>query len=277
LLAESIHSAADTGNQGLLMLGGSRARRPPTPEHPFGYGRERYFWAFVVALVLFSVGGMFALYEGVEKMRHPHETESLAVAIGILVVAIALESYSLRTAVREARHVKPKDISWWRFIRRTKQPELPVVLLEDVGAEIGLLFALTGVILSSATGNPRWDAAGSLAIGLLLVTIAAVLAIEMKGLLIGESASGDHQRRIREAITTATSVRKLIHMRTEHLGPDELLVGAKVEFDATLTVPQLADAVNELEARVRAAVPDARVIYVEPDVDRSGVPTTATP
>ncbi len=277
LLAESIHSAADTGNQGLLMLGGSRSRRAATPEHPFGYGRERYFWAFVVALVLFSVGGMFALYEGIDKLRHPHETESLAVAIGILVVAIGLETLSLRTAIREARHVKSKDVSWWQFIRRSKQPELPVVLLEDIGAEIGLFFALAGVILSSATGNPRWDAAGSLAIGVLLVTIAAVLAVEMKGLLIGESASADAQRRISEAMTAAPGVRKLIHMRTQHIGPDELLVGSKLEFDANLTAAQLADAVNEVEALVRAAVPEARVMYLEPDVDRSGVPTPATP
>jgi cation diffusion facilitator family transporter len=259
------------------MLGGSRARRAATPEHPFGYGRERYFWAFVVALVLFSVGGMFALYEGIEKLRHPHETESLAVAIGILVVAIMLETFSLRTAVREARHVKSADVSWWQFVRRSKQPELPVVLLEDVGAEIGLLFALIGVILSSATDNARWDAAGSLAIGVLLVTIAAVLAVEMKGLLIGESASPDHQARIQEAIATAPHVRKLIHMRTEHIGPDELLVGAKVDFGAALTAQQLAAAVDEVEVRVRAAVPAARVIYLEPDVERSGEATPATP
>ncbi len=277
LLAEAIHSVADTGNQGLLMLGGSRARRQATPDHPFGYGRERYFWAFVVALVLFSVGGLFALFEGIDKLRHPHQTENLGVAIAIIAVAILLEGFSLRTAVREARHVKAEHVSWWQFIRRTKQPELPVVLLEDSGAEIGLLFALTGVVLSSASGNARWDAAGSLAIGVLLVVIAAVLAIEMKGLLIGESASPEVERRISDAITSTPVVRRLIHMRTEHLGPDELLLGAKLEFDSALNAPQIADAVNEVEARVREAVPEARVIYVEPDIDRTEVPTTTNP
>ncbi|HWC68165.1 MAG TPA: cation diffusion facilitator family transporter [Acidimicrobiales bacterium] len=266
LLAESVHSLADSGNQALLLLGGSRARRKATPEHPFGYGRERYFWAFVVALVLFSMGGLFALYEGIEKFRHPHEVESLWVAIGILVFAIVLETISLRTAVVESNRVKRKDQSWWRFIRTSKQPELPVVLLEDIGAECGLFFALFGVIMAKATGNPRWDAAGSIAIGVLLVVIAIVLAIEMKGLLIGEGAAPDVQNSIVTALTDDTAVHRLIHLRTEHIGPDELLVAAKVEFDPALSVSELASAINATEARVRHAVPIARIIYLEPDL-----------
>ncbi len=269
MLAEAVHSLADSSNQALLLLGGSRARRMATPEHPFGYGRERYFWAFVVALVLFSMGGLFALFEGIEKLRHPHEVENLGVAVGILVFAILLESASLRTAIRESRHVKRKDQSWWQFIRRSKQPELPVVLLEDIGAEIGLFFALAGVLLAQATDNPRWDAAGSIAIGALLVVIAIVLAIEMKGLLIGEAAAPEMQQSIVSALTDDGAVRQLIHLRTEHIGPDELLVAAKLEFEPTLSMAELATAINDTEARVRNAVPIARVIYLEPDLMRA--------
>jgi cation diffusion facilitator family transporter len=268
LLAEAVHSVADTSNQGLLLFGGSRSRRKATPQHPFGYGRERYFWAFVVALVLFSMGGLFAIYEGIEKLRHPHEPESFGIAVGILLVAIALETFSLTTAVREANHVRG-DQSWWSFIHRSKNPELPVVLLEDVGAEIGLFLALGGVILAHVTDEPRWDAAGSLGIGILLVVIAIVLATEMKSLLLGEAASPTDEQAIRGAVEGTPAVRRLIHMRTQHLGPDELLVAAKLEFDANLSVAQLADAVNDTETRLRAAVPAARVIYLEPDLTRT--------
>ena len=268
LLAEAVHSVADTSNQGLLLLGGSRARRSATPEHPFGYGRERYFWAFVVAVVLFSMGGLFAIYEGIEKLRHPHEVESLVVAVVILLLAIALETFSLITAVREANHVRGGQ-SWWTFIRRSKNPELPVVLLEDTGAEIGLMLALVSVVMAHVTEEPRWDAAGSLGIGILLVVIALVLATEMKSLLIGESASPGDQEAIRDAIEGSPEVRRLIHMRTEHLGPDELLVAAKLEFDGTLSFADLAKAVDDTEARLREAVPSARVVYIEPDVARA--------
>jgi cation diffusion facilitator family transporter len=268
LLAEAFHSLADTGNQALLFLGGHRARRSADSEHPFGYGRERYFWAFVVALVLFSMGGLFALYEGVEKLRHPHEIENLWVAVGILLIAVVLESLSLRTAYLEARQKRPIGVSWWKWIRRSKEPELPVVLLEDTGAEIGLAFALTGLLLAHYTHEPRWDALGSIAIGLLLVFIAMLLAAEMKGLLIGESASRADIARIKSVLESAPSVRRLIHVKTEHLGPDELLVAAKVEFDAELSVEQVAAAIDEAERLLREAVPAAHVVYIEPDVYR---------
>ena len=268
LLAEAVHSVADTSNQALLLFGGHRASRSATPEHPFGYGRERFFWAFVVALVLFSMGGLFAIYEGIEKLLHPHELESFGVAIAILLVAVALETYSLTTAVREANHIRG-DQSWWKFIRHSKNPELPVVLLEDTGAEIGLALALFGVIMAKVTDEPRWDAAGSLGIGILLVVIAIVLAIEMKSLLIGEAASPDDQAAIRDAIEGSPEVRRLIHMRTEHLGPDELLVAAKLEFDGALSFADLAKAVDDTEARLRDAVPAAKLIYIEPDVART--------
>ena len=271
LLAEAVHSVADTSNQALLLLGGRRARAAASELHPFGYGRERYFWAFVGALVLFSLGGLFAIFEGIEKLRHPHEVEDLAIAIGILVVAIALESYSLATAVREANHVRG-DRSWWQFIRHSRNPELPVVLLEDIGAEVGLLMALGGVVTARVTHEPRWDAAGSLGIGILLVIIAIVLVIEMKSLLIGESATAEDVGKIKGAIETTPNVRRLIHMRTQHLGPDELLVGAKVAFVDGLTVRDLAAAVNRVEANVRGAVPEARVLYIEPDVVGTELP-----
>ena len=269
MLAESVHSLADTGNQALLLLGARRARREPSREHPFGYGRERYFWAFVVALLLFSLGAIFAIAEGVEKLRHPHELGSLRWAFAVLFAAIALESVSLRTAVREANAVRGQE-GWWAFVRRAKSPELPVVLLEDIGALLGLVFALAGVALAVATGDPRFDALGSVAIGLLLGAIAALLASEMKSLLIGEAASPSVEARMRAAIESAPSVRRLIHMRTLHLGPDELLLGAKLEFAGDLDVPALARAIDVVEARVRAEVPETRVIFVEPDVMRSG-------
>jgi len=272
LLAETIHSAADTGNQMLLFLGGQRARKSATPEHPFGYGRERYFWAFAVALVLFSMGGMFALYEGISKFRDPHEVESLGIAIVILIVAIALESFSLRTAVKESNPVRQPGTSWWRFIRRTKQPELPVVLLEDVGALIGLFFALGGVITAHVTDDARWDAAGSISIGLLLIVIAIVLVIEMKSLLIGESASADMREAIIAAIESSAHVDQLIHIRTEHIGPDEILVGAKIEYWSSMSADQLVAAINATEEAIRVAVPAATVIYLEPDLQRTDHP-----
>jgi cation diffusion facilitator family transporter len=265
MLAESIHSLADTANQGLLFLGGRQAARPATPEHPFGFGRDRYFWSFVVALVLFSVGGIFAMYEGVEKIRHPHEIDSPIVAFVILGVAVVLESFSLRTAARESNHVRG-GLGWVAFVRRSKSPELPVVLLEDLGALLGLMFALGGLTLAVTTDEPRWDGVGTLAIGVLLVTIAVILVIEMKSLLIGESATPELQRRIAAEIAAGDDVRRLIHMRTLHLGPDELLVAAKIELGPSLSAAGIAAAINATEARIRAAVPIARVIYLEPDL-----------
>ncbi len=266
LLAEAIHSLADTGNQGLLLLGGRRARRAPDDEHPFGYGSERYFWSFVVALVLFSLGGLFALFEGIEKFIHPHDLESPAIALLILGVAFVLEAASLRTARREALPARGSS-SWWTFIHHSKSPELPVVLLEDSAALFGLGCATVGVSLSWITGDGRFDGAGSIAIGLLLVVIAIVLATEMRSLLIGESASPAQQDAIRMAIGDGPEVERIIHIRTLHIGPEELLVGTKVALTAT-SIDVLAAAIDTVEARIRAAVPIARVIYIEPDLYR---------
>jgi cation diffusion facilitator family transporter len=268
MLAEAVHSVADTGNQGLLIFGSFRASRAPSPEHSFGYGRERYFWAFVVALVLFTLGSLFAIYEGVQKLLHPHAIGSFEWAIGVLCVAMIFEGFAFRTAVREANRVR-QDSSWWEFIRRAKSPELPVILLEDFGALLGLTFALLAVTLTLVTGDARFDAIGSVAIGLLLGAIAILLAVEMKSLLIGESATPHQERAIAGAIEARSEVRRLIHLRTQHLGPEQLLVCAKVELDSDLSFPALAEAINAIEAEVRQAVPSARMIYLEPDVFRS--------
>lgn len=268
MLAEAIHSVADTGNQGLLMLGGARSRRPADEVHNFGYGTLRYFWAFVVALVLFSVGGLFAIFEGVDKLLHPHELEDPRVAIGVLLVAVVLESFSLRTALRESR-AERRGKSILQFVRRTKIPELAVVVLEDIGALVGLCFALAGLLLAGALDEPRWDAAGSLAIGVLLVVIAIVLAIEMASLLVGEAAAPDVVAKIRGVLEGHPSVNRLIALRTQHVGPDDIMVNAKIEFDPILTMQRLAEVVNELEVALRAAEPKARTIFIEPDVYRS--------
>jgi cation diffusion facilitator family transporter len=271
MLAEAVHSVADTGNQLLLLLGVKRAKKAPTAAHPFGYGRERYFWAFVVSIVLFTLGSAFALFEGVEKLLHPHELESPGVAIAILLVAGGLEGFSFRTAVRESDPLRG-TASWAQFIRRSKSPELPVLLLEDAGALIGLTIALVCVLLAVVTGSSVWDGVGSCLIGLLLGVIAIVLATEMKSLLIGESASDDDLVAIRRAIDGAPSVLRVIHLRTEHIGPEELLVGAKIEFEPTLALTELAISIDDVEGRIRAAVPSARVIYLEPDVARDPHP-----
>jgi cation diffusion facilitator family transporter len=268
MLAEAVHSAADAGNQALLLLGGKRAKRSPNAEFQFGFGRERYFWSFVVALVLFSMGGLFALYEGVQKLLHPHEASKLYIAIGILVVAIVLETFSLTLAIKEANHVKPKSLSWWKFIKTTKQPELAVVLLEDVGAEVGLFVALGGVITAHYTHDARWDAIGSLTIGILLIVIAMLLAVEMKGLLMGEAALPEQQELIERALQDDPRVRSVVHLRTMHLGPDEILLTAKIDFIDTLSVQQLTQAIDDAEVRARSVVDATLRIYIESDIRR---------
>jgi cation diffusion facilitator family transporter len=269
MLAEGVHSVVDSGNQVLLLIGGRRARRRATVEHPFGYGRDRYVYGFLVALMLFSAGGLFALYEGVEKIRHPHHLDDPLVAVIVLVIAIALESFSLRTAVHESLAHKGNE-SWLAFVRHAKSPELPAVLLEDVAALTGLVLALLGVGLSSLTGAPVWDGIGTCAIGVLLVSVAVVLVVETKSLLLGESAAPAQVAAI-EAALLGEDVERVIHLRTMHLGPEELLVGAKLAMPAGAPLTAVAAAIDAAEARVRAAVPIARVIYLEPDLDRSAV------
>ena len=267
MLAESVHSLADTGNQGLLLLGGRRAKRAADEEHPFGYGRERFFWGFVVALVLFTLGSMFAIYEGIHKIEHHEPLRSPEWAIGILLFAMVAEGFSFRTAVKEAKAVKG-DASYWQFIRRAKTPELPVVLLEDFGALVGLVFALCGVGMAVITGDGVWDGYGTLAIGILLGVIAVILVVEMKSLLIGESANRKDMEAMRAAIEIEPEVMRVIHIKASHIGPEEILLGAKVEFQHDLTVVEVAAAIDRVERTIRAQVPAARVIYLEPDVHR---------
>ena len=263
MLAEGVHSCADTGNQALLLLGGRLAKRDPTPRHPFGYGRERYFWSFVVSIILFTLGALFAINEGIEKLRHPHKLESLWVAIGILIFGIVVESLSFRTAIVESNKVRGK-LSWGTFIRRSRTPELPVVLLEDLGAMFGLVFALIAVVLAEVTGEPRWDGAGTLVIGVLLGIIAIVLAIEMKSLLIGESATAEDRERLRAVLDESPEIDRVVDLRTQHLGPEEVLVAAEVDFSDHLTGDQMPAAIAAVEARLRAVVPAATHVYLEP-------------
>ena len=267
MLAESVHSVADSGNQLLLLLGSKRAKKAADEQHPFGYGRERYFWGFVVAMVLFVLGSLFAIYEGLHKIEHPSRIESPAWALGILGFAMVAEGLSFRTAVAQARQLKGQA-TYWQFIRRAKSPELPVVILEDLGALVGLVLAFAGVSLAVITDNGIWDGYGTLSIGILLGVIAVILVIEMKSLLIGESASRREIEAITAAIEIAPEVMGVIHLRAEHLGPEELLVGTKVEFLHELTLPELAQAIDRVERSIRTAVPKARIIYVEPDVHR---------
>lgn len=268
MLAEAIHSVADSGNQLLLLLGGRRSRRVADREHPFGYGRERYVYAFVVAIILFSVGGVFSIYEGVEKITHPHRLDNVWVPLIVLVIAIGLESFSLRTAMRESSPHREKGESWFAFVRHAKAPELPVVLLEDVAALTGLVFALLGVGLSWLTGDSVFDAIGTLMIGTLLILVAVVLGVETKSLLVGEGASQRDNDLIVDAILVGGEIRKIIHIKTLYLGPDELMVAAKLAFPSDRPLIEVAADIDDIEKRVRSAVPAARVIYLEPDVYR---------
>ncbi|GGY71395.1 transporter [Streptomyces olivaceoviridis] len=265
MLAEGVHSLADSGNQFLLLVGGKKAQRQASPQHPFGYGRERFIYAFLVSIVLFSIGGMFAIYEGYEKVRHPHDLEHWYWPVGVLVFAVIAEGFSFRTAIKESNGLRG-TLSWKEFIRRAKAPELPVVLLEDFGALIGLVLALGGVGLSLLTGDGVWDGIGTLCIGVLLVLIALVLAAETKSLLLGEAAGLDDIKKIEAAIVDGDTVTRIIHMRTLHLGPEELLIAAKIAVQHDDTATEVAGAINAAEARIRAAVPIARVIYLEPDI-----------
>ncbi|MCC2308765.1 cation diffusion facilitator family transporter [Cellulomonas chengniuliangii] len=270
MLAESVHSLADSGNQALLLLGGRRARRAADARHPFGYGRERYVYAFIVSIVLFTLGGVFALYEAWHKWEDPHPIDAWQwVPVVVLVAAIVMEGFSFRTAIHEANPLRGSQ-SWTQFIRRAKAPELPVVLLEDFGALVGLVLALGGVSMTLVTDDGRWDAAGTACIGVLLVIIAIVLALETKSLLLGESATEQDVDAI-EAALVGEGVRSLIHLRTLHLGPEELLVAAKIEMAPTATAAEIAAAIDAAEQRVRAAVPIATAIYLEPDLRHKAV------
>ena len=267
MLAEGIHSLADSGNQILLIIGGKRSKRSATAAHPFGYGRSRYIYAFVVSIVLFSVGGLFSINEGLQKLSHPHELEMVWLPLVVLGAAIVLESLSFRTAIKESNKIRHGK-SWIEFIRHAKSPELPVILLEDFAALVGLVLAFGGVGLTVVTHNPIWDAVGTLAIGVLLVLVAIVLGAETSSLLVGEGATAEDTGKIRKALQNTPGVQNVIHMKTLYLGPDELMVGAKIAVNKTATGQFIAQVIDEAEENMRAAVPAARVIYIEPDIKR---------
>jgi cation diffusion facilitator family transporter len=278
MLAEGVHSIADTTNQILLLLGGRSAKKTPDAEHPFGFGRVRYLNAFMVAIILFTLGGLFALYEAFEKYHevmegHPNELLEGPwwwVPIVVLLAGMAAEGASFRTAVKESGKARGKQ-GLYRFIRATKAPELPVILLEDFAALIGLTFALLGVGLTILTGNGIWDVVGTACIGVLLICVAVVLAIEIKSLLIGEAASPARIKRMTEALESSPGVHRVIHMRTLHLGPDEILLAAKIAVQPTDSASAVSKIIDNAEVAIRATVPKASiVIYLEPDVDRVG-------
>jgi cation diffusion facilitator family transporter len=277
MLAESVHSIADTGNETLLLIGRGRSRRARTAEHPFGFGRERYFYAFVVAVMLFTVGSVFSIYDGIHKIMSPGHLDSPAIAYAVLGLSMVLESLSLRTGIREANEVRQKGLGWRQFVHVTKSPELPVVLLEDTAALLGLVFAFLGVLLSQLTGHEQWDGVGSVGVGVLLACAAFIVGYETKSLLIGESASDETQARIVAALEGGPEKYRLIHLRTSHIGPESLLVAAKIGVAADLTAADLAAGIDAAEKRVRAAVPIAETIYLEPDIYRPGMEDPADP
>ncbi len=267
LLSEAIHSLADSANQVLLLIGRKQSTKPADPQHPFGYGRRRYVYGFIVAIVLFLVGGLFSLYEGLHKIQHPEDLSDAWIAFVVLGIAIVLEGFSFRTALKEANKSRGRR-SLLRFVRDSRQPELPVILLEDFGALIGLVFALVGVSAAVITGNGVWDGVGAMAVGTLLVVIAIFLAFEMSAMLVGESALPEEDAAIRAALESSPLVDRVIHLRTLHVGPDELLVAAKVAIGEHDTGEQIAAGIDDAERRLRAAVPTATYVFLEPDLDR---------
>lgn len=265
MLAEAIHSAADSGNQALLLLGGKLSRREASDRHPFGYGRERYFWSFIVALVIFAIGATFAIYEGISKIRHPHKIDAPIWAFSVLSLGIVLESFSFRLAIVESRLIKGTS-SWYTFIRQSRTPELPVVLLEDLGALLGLVIALVALGIAVIWEAPVWDGIGTLSIGIVLAAIAVALAVEMKSLLIGEGLTRRDSASAIRAVEKTKGVKRLMHIRTQYLGPDEVLVGLKVEFTQDLPLKELRTVIDEIENNIKSVVPAAGPIYVEPGI-----------
>lgn len=273
MLAEAIHSVADAGNQVLLLVGGKRAKRGATAEHPFGYGRERYIFAFIVSIVLFSVGGLFALYEAYHKFHELQAGHGNSLIDSkwwwlpptILIAAIIAETFSFRTAIIESNRSRGKT-SWARFIKSAKAPELPVILLEDFAALLGLIFALSGVGLTLLTHNGLFDVIGTAMIGLLLVAVAVTLAIETKSLLLGEAATPETVASIESALAGTAGVERVIHMKTLHLGPEEILVAAKIGVVGTETAAQVTEIINTAEANIRTAAPTVTALYLEPDI-----------
>ena len=277
MLAEGVHSVADTSNQLLLLRGGAVAKREATEEHPFGYGRAPFISAFLVSVILFSLGGLFALYEAFHKYEevasgHPNElleSQWWWVPIAVLGFAILAEGFSFRTAIRESLPLKGTK-SWAQFIRSAKSPDLPVILLEDFAALLGLVFALMGVGMTLLTHNGLWDVAGTGLIGVLLILVAITLAMETRSLLLGEAATPEAIAGITAALSGADGVLRVIHLKTLHLGPNEILVAAKIAVEPTESAARVAQVIDNAEAAVRATNSEVTALYLEPDIDRNG-------
>lgn len=266
MFAEAVHSVADSSNQLLLLRGGKQSRKQPTQAHPFGYGRAHFLYAFIVAIVLFSLGGIFALYEGIGKIRHPHAIEAPIVAYVVLAVAMLLEGFALRTALREAKSFKPAHQNWWKFLRHTKSVNHVVLMLEDSAALLGLSFAAIGISLSLITHNPVWDGISTLMIGVLLVVVAVVLFVEVKSLLIGEAVDNETEQKMRDIILSVDDVDRVVDLKTLYVGPQELFIAMKVTVGAEDSASIIAQAIDKIEARLRQEFPIAKLIYIEPDL-----------
>lgn len=268
LLAETIHSLADCGNQGLLLFGVKQARKPPDATHPLGYGRAVYFWSFMVALLLFTGGGVFSIYEGIHKTMHPEPVGSITVGVVILGIALLLEGYSTYGNIKEF-NVRRGTTGFFAFLRRTKDSDLVVVFGENSAAVVGLVFALLALVMSKVTNDGRWDGIGSLFIGLVLVGVAVFLAIEVKSLLVGESADPELENKLREVCSRHTEIEKLLRVLSIQQGPGEILVALKVKVRAGLVTGgepgSLCAVINSFEADVKAQIPEVRWLFTEPD------------
>lgn len=264
MLAEAIHSMADSSNQVLLYFGGREAKKSPTKEHPFGFGRAHFLYAFLVSIILFSLGGAFAIYEGIHKIIRPEMIESPVIAYVVLGIAVLLEGFALKTALHEARSFKPESQDWWQFLRRTKSVNHIVLALEDSTALIGLSVAAIGITLTLTTGNPVWDGVASLVIGLLLATVALVLYREIRSLLIGESVSPRIGREMREIILGVEGVDKILDLKTIYTGPTEMLVTMEIEVSKNKTAKSIDSMVHEIEYGIRSTFSAAKLIYIEP-------------
>jgi cation diffusion facilitator family transporter len=263
MLAEAIHSYADSGNQGLLLWGMRQAKRPPSPDHPLGWGKAVFFWSFIVALVLFSLGGLFSLYEGWHKLVRPEPIRFPWVAVGILVFGLVAETISLRACLHEVDKVRAGR-SLWRWFRESRQSELVVILGEDLAALLGLALALIAVLTTVFTGNPAWDALGSMSIGAVLIVVAVGIGIEIKALLIGQSAEPATEAKLRDFLQRQAGVEKILRLITLQLGTS-LMVAVKAKMAAE-TAAELVDAINRAEAATRAEFPEIQWLFFEPDV-----------
>ena len=265
MLAEAIHSYADTGNQVLLYLGLRQSAKPPDPDHPLGYGKLSYFWSFIVALMLFSLGGLFSIYEGFHKYTHPEPLSNIWIAIGVLAVAIVLESFSLMGCLREINIIRGKR-KFRDWLKHTRNSELVVVLGEDIAALLGLVLALAFVSLAAVTGNPVFDAIGSMCIGVVLIVISVFLTIRVRSLLVGRSADPEIQEAIRRIISDDPHIEKVFNAITVQFGPDTLLA-AKIKVRSGTDIDQAIANINLLERKLKEEIPDLKWSFIEPDVE----------